>query len=401
MNKGLLTVEAIWFLAKSVAANPKASHPAYLKEAVAKKFTAISMVDRKDLVDYITGKTETSANIDITVPALGFVDEPAAVGAKRGREDAGGADAAPVARALRTRNSALQCDTNFGAVLDFFGAPRGSELDGRGGAKKKEQKEAPVPDIAPLKTDRFADVTKNEMNREAFGKDFADLGIDTEGGFLDAARPRALPRLSELAPAGSGGEARASGPAVSRSSSKPAKPRRALGEGARPIVIVPAGYGSHVLFNMYNICQFLEGEKFVTWDSQHKAGRKKVSAMKFKRRHGRPQRVEYEVTDKAPDKRDREGWARVVAVFVSGKEWQFKDWPFPGADEGDLVSTFANVRGFYAQYDTDKPAEIIKTWNVKTLRFQKNVRHGDRAQFEAFWEEVDNHLQLRRSVLKY
>ena len=66
MNKGLLTVEAIWFLAKSVAANPKASHPAYLKEAVAKKFTAISMVDRKDLVDYITGKTETSANIDIT-----------------------------------------------------------------------------------------------------------------------------------------------------------------------------------------------------------------------------------------------------------------------------------------------------------------------------------------------
>ena len=102
MNKGLLTVEAIWFLAKSVAANPKASHPAYLKEAVAKKFTAISMVDRKDLVDYITGKTETSANIDITVPALGFVDEPAAVGAKRGREDAGGADAAPVARALRT-----------------------------------------------------------------------------------------------------------------------------------------------------------------------------------------------------------------------------------------------------------------------------------------------------------
>ena len=137
-------------------------------------------------------------------------------------------------RALRTRNSALQCDTNFGAVLDFFGAPRGSELDGRGGAKKKEQKEAPVPDIAPLKTDRFADVTKNEMNREAFGKDFADLGIDTEGGFLDAARPRALPRLSELAPAGPGGEARASGPAVSRSSSKPAKPRRALGEGARP-----------------------------------------------------------------------------------------------------------------------------------------------------------------------
>ena len=284
-------------------------------------------------------------------------------------------------------------------MLDFFGAPRGSELDGRGGAKKKEQKEAPVPDIAPLKTDRFADVTKNEMNREAFGKDFADLGIDTEGGFLDAARPRALracPSSPRRAPA-----ARASGPAVSRSSSKPAKPRRALGEGARPIVIVPAGYGSHVLFNMYNICQFLEGEKFVTWDSQHKAGRKKVSAMKFKRRHGRPQRVEYEVTDKAPDKRDREGWARVVAVFVSGKEWQFKDWPFPGADEA-IWSRRSRTCGVSTRSTTrTSPRRSSRRGTSRRCGFRKSVRHGDRAQFEAFWEEVDNHLQLRRSVLKY
>ena len=69
----------------------------------------------------------------------------------------------------------------------------------------------------------------------------------------------------------------------------------------------------------------------------------------------------------------------MVAVFVSGKAWQFKDWPFKGADEGDLVETFAKVREFYAQYDTETPADVIKAWNVQTCASRKSVRHGDRA----------------------
>ena len=35
----------------------------------------------------------------------------------------------------------------------------------------------------------------------------------------------------------------------------------------------------------------------------------------------------YEVRDK-PSGLKPEDWDRVVAVFVLGKEWQFKDWPF-------------------------------------------------------------------------
>lgn len=37
--------------------------------------------------------------------------------------------------------------------------------------------------------------------------------------------------------------------------------------------------------------------------------------------------VVYHVTDAAPDKRDPT-WRRVVAVFVQGKDWQFRGWPF-------------------------------------------------------------------------
>lgn len=35
----------------------------------------------------------------------------------------------------------------------------------------------------------------------------------------------------------------------------------------------------------------------------------------------------YEVRDK-PSALKADDWDRVVAVFVLGKEWQFKDWPF-------------------------------------------------------------------------
>ena len=49
---------------------------------------------------------------------------------------------------------------------------------------------------------------------------------------------------------------------------------------------------------------------------------------KFMRTMGRkPPGVPYVLTSKAPDIKSND-WRRVVAVFVSGQTWQFKDWPF-------------------------------------------------------------------------
>ena len=235
------------------------------------------------------------------------------------------------------------------------------------------------------------------------------MGIDPNMSFLDNKRQR-LPQMSEAdrlrGEALLGGGTRTGTQRKVSSSNK--QQRKDPVAGQRPIIIVPAGYGSKVMFNMYNAPEFLAKEKLVTWESMHKAGEKKHSSITLKRKYKRPKskqypegHVKYEITDKPPDKKDSKSWARVVAVFVSGKEWQFKDWPFKGAEEGDLVETFNKVRGFYAKYDVDTPAEVIKKWNVRTLSFQKNVRHGDRAQFEAFWDEVDKHLELKRSQLKY
>ena len=405
MGKGYLTIEQIWFLAKSTAANPKAAHPAYLKEALAAKFAAVSLVDRKDLLDFLTGKVASSANVDLNVPAFADVPGEAArdvAGAKRSREDgdAGGdAGGASRARPLHTRNSALQCDKSFGAVLGFFGAAEGS------GSKPKTVEE---PKIAPLKSTRFEDVDTREFYKAQLGSDFTDLGIVENAGFLGGNR-KVLPELSAAeqarAEAVTGHKIEKRGadkalPVAGRASRSASRPREDYAKGKTPIILVPAGFGSKVLFNMYNAAKFLQEETLVTWDTYHKRGDKKAPTLSIKRRYKRSPSVKYRVTDEVPS-RDSKDWQCVVAVFVSGKAWQFKDWPFKGADEGDLVETFAKVRGFYAQYDTETPADVIKTWNVQTLRFQKNVRHGDRAQYEQFWNEVDKHLELNRSQLKY
>ncbi|KAM5552276.1 hypothetical protein ABKV19_026912 [Rosa sericea] len=71
----------------------------------------------------------------------------------------------------------------------------------------------------------------------------------------------------------------------------------------------------------------------------------------------------YEVRDK-PSALKTEDWDRVVAVFVLGKEWQFKDWPFK-----DHVEIFNKIMGFFMRFEDDsvESAKIVKQWNVKII----------------------------------
>lgn len=42
------------------------------------------------------------------------------------------------------------------------------------------------------------------------------------------------------------------------------------------------------------------------------------------------------------------------AVLVQGKAWQFKEFPFRGAAQGDMVDTFSNIFGAFFYYKDDK-----------------------------------------------
>ena len=89
-----------------------------------------------------------------------------------------------------------------------------------------------------------------------------------------------------------------------------------------------------------------------------------------------------------------------MAVFVHGAKWQFKDWPkhiFPGGD-GDLVDTFAKIRGFYAKFEQDQIARSPQDVE-RELLIRRNQRHGDKVVCSEFWDELDRALALKSHLL--
>ena len=193
---------------------------------------------------------------------------------------------------------------------------------------------------------------------------------------------------------------------VSSSSITRKQQQKPIKRHGTPLILVPAGLNAKVVLNMFNAKNFLEKEKFEPWqDIQKEAVKnktKKPTHLSLFRTYKRDQPVKYEITDQVP--KIGEDWKRVVAVFVHGAKWQFKDWPkhiFPGAATGDLVDTFAKIRGFYAKFEQDQTPDVVKTWNVKLLTFRRNQRHGDKAVCSEFWDELDRALALKRSHLLY
>ncbi|RRT43718.1 hypothetical protein B296_00052298, partial [Ensete ventricosum] len=99
-----------------------------------------------------------------------------------------------------------------------------------------------------------------------------------------------------------------------------------IGEGV-PIILVPSAF--QTLITIHNVKEFLEDGVFVPTDVKVKAMRgPKPDCVTVQKKLSRDRAVAaYEVRDK-PSAFKPEDWDRVVAVFVLGKEWQFKDWPY-------------------------------------------------------------------------
>ena len=394
-------MEAIWYFIKYHVANPDAAHTAYMKAAIAAGVSTLSMFDRKDLIAYLTGERATSDRIDITVPVIVDEEGVSTVDAKRAREE-DEAEGVPRERVLRDRNSVLRAPKDMTSVLDFFAAPEEEK-------ERLEEEKQQAADLAKgIKNQRYRDVKEQVFWREHVGSDFDMMNLDTNASFLSGPKPpvddgtdmlmtdaRAMEK-QPTAPSGPS-TARRGGPAAAAKA-----PRKTSGKpGGVPIIIVPAGFNQKVVLNMFNAKEFLQDGKFTQWDVVQKAGAKKSSSVYISRTYKRDgAKVKYEVTEKAPHKRS-EDWARVAAVFVLGAKWQFKDWPFRGVEDGDLVETFTKIRGFHARFDGDPEVDVVKTWNVKPITISRTKRHGDRAAFEFFWDELDRHLALRSSALKY
>ncbi|KAG0687426.1 accessory factor associated with RNA polymerase II [Pichia californica] len=82
-----------------------------------------------------------------------------------------------------------------------------------------------------------------------------------------------------------------------------------------------------------------------------------------------------------------EYWDRVVAVFTTGQEWQFKNYKI---NKPNLL--FQKVKGFYINYNGDSIPLNIKNWNVQIISLDRNQRFKDRQISELLWESIERFM---------
>ncbi|EPS68631.1 hypothetical protein M569_06137 [Genlisea aurea] len=314
-------------------------HTDYIQNARALRIPAVTLPDRKSLLEYLTGKIQTSDSIvPLDLPAVNpnldraALHEPTA-------ESVSSGEANPMElimakeRPLKDRKAMLSFKKR-----DFF-----SVLTA---ALKRDEERQKME--ALQRKDNL--VAKNR--------------IESRGGFP-------------------GGE-------------EAATKVRKIGEGV-PIILVPSAFTT--LITIYNVKEFLEDGVFIPTEVKLKQmqGQKPdcvTVQKKFSSRDRVAAAAAYEVRDK-PSSLKSDDWDRVVAVFVLGKDWQFKDWPFK-----DHVEIFNKILGFYMRFGDDsmessESSKAIKQWNVKIISLSKNKRHQDRTAALEVWEKLEEFMRSR------
>jgi hypothetical protein len=105
---------------------------------------------------------------------------------------------------------------------------------------------------------------------------------------------------------------------------------------------------------------------------------------------------------------------QVAAVFVDGKQWQFKDWPKFGGESYKDVTTILSkgarvsgevakvsdcsrtVKGYHVKYDDEKTDRAVADMNVEVLMIPRYKRHLDQAAVKRFWDTLIEYMKMRR-----
>ncbi|KAM0951877.1 putative Cell division control protein [Dioscorea sansibarensis] len=319
-------------------------HTEYLQSARLLRVPAVTLPDRKPLLDYLLGRVSSSDAVELLPPHPEDLplapSRPADIPfAAPSHDPSFVSTILSLERPLKDREALLECRNR-----DFFSVLTAS-------TRRQEERQR----------------LDSQQRKDGLVAKSRILGSDT-GYADDAGGYDATPRPKMLHLKGS-----------------------KVGEGV-PIILVPSAF--QTLITIYNVKEFLEDGVFVPSDVKVKqsAGEKKPEFVTVRKKFSRDQVVAaYEVRDK-PSVLKPEDWDRVVAVFVLGKEWQFKDWPFK-----DHVEIFNKIIGFYVRFEDDsvESAKIVKQWNVKIISISKNKRHQDRAAALEVWNRLEEFMRSR------
>ena len=164
-------------------------------------------------------------------------------------------------------------------------------------------------------------------------------------------------------------------------------------QGNKAIIVVPTSFVEGNISNE-NAKEFLYNANYINMKTCSEEEREKCIKDSMKNTFIRKicdKDILFEITSNVRNF-TRNEWKRVVAVFLQGDDWEFKDWP----KNETVTSILQKVKGFYLKFLDMPPNNNTKKWNVKVLEIWRNKRYYDVSIQNEFWSLLSDFLNQPR-----
>lgn len=170
----------------------------------------------------------------------------------------------------------------------------------------------------------------------------------------------------------------------SKKSSKPTTASVGLSttlKNKEPIILMSPS--ASALLNMSNIKEFLTNGKFNNTpgviSGSNDIVKIKLRSNKFNKS------INFIVTNNIEKFNVKpEYWDRVVSIFTTGQEWQFKNYKYK---EPNVL--FQKYKGFYVGWEGERVPENVNKWNVEIIKLDRNGRFKDSQLSQHLWESLE------------
>eukprot|EP00759_Apiculatamorpha_spiralis_P005176 PhF_6_TR13163/c0_g1_i1/m.20751/K15175/CDC73; parafibromin len=157
------------------------------------------------------------------------------------------------------------------------------------------------------------------------------------------------------------------------------------------IIIVPPSASTNV--NITNVEAFLNKAEFHSNDPKLFPSRPKEVSVRPDEVVGASRRS-FVVIDDISLLKTPEDWARVVACFVLGKTWQFKQWY--NNSTLSIADILSKMVAFHVCQEEELLQDSVKLWNVQVVRVTRratNARYKDLLVVRTIWERIIQHVE--------
>lgn len=295
--------------------NKDSSAADYLADCQNKQLTNVSFLQRTDLINWLSGNTESSQ----------YLKAPGQKGETSDKVDIENKTLAGELSTVKSTTSASH--ENDSEVSD------------------------PVV-VETMKHERIL-VDHNSALRGAKPINFGYLIKDAELKLVQSIKGSL--RGSKLPPGHKGAHGR-----ISKTNGSSGGPRK------DPIILIPSAASS--ILTVANIKQFLLESKYVNPRNLPSVPNGLVNIEKNFERISRP--IRFIIVDNIRMFTKPEYWDRVVAIFTTGHTWQFNNYQWNSPQE-----LFQRCKGYYFHFAGDSVPQHVQQWNVEKVELEIGRAH--------------------------